>query len=168
MDTPLVLMDSRRIARSVKRMGYEIVEQNTANLPLLLFGINERGFAVAQQLKNVLTEISSIKIDIIRLPIGSDTETKSLPDYELKGKLGIVVDDVIFSGQTMFRALRKIADRLKPAELHTAVMIDRGHRKFPIEAEFCGMKLPTKLNEHVSVEVKNRQVKQVVLQKEPI
>ena len=112
MDTPLVLMDAQRISRSAKRMAYEIVEKNAASRPVVLFGIDHRGFAVAKLL-----------------------ETKN------------------------------ISDNLQPTEIHTAVMIDRGHRQFPIRAEFYGMELPTKVNEHVSVVVEDLDVKKVILEK---
>ncbi len=63
----------------------------------------------------------------------------------------------------MFNALKKISERIQPNEMHTAVLVDRGHRKFPVQAEFCGMELPTKLNEHVSVVVDDGEIQQVLL-----
>jgi pyrimidine operon attenuation protein/uracil phosphoribosyltransferase len=54
---------------------------------------------------------------------------------------------------------------MKPSEIHTAVLVDRGHRKFPVKAEFYGMELPTKLDEHVSVVVENQLLQNVKLTK---
>ncbi len=169
MDTPIVLMDAQRIRRSVKRMAYEIVEKNTSNRAVVLFGIDHRGYAVAKSLEKVLAEITDKDIEAVQLPLKDGDPEQVLADWSseaVKNKLLVVVDDVIFSGQTMFRALKHIADKLAPSEIHTAVMIDRGHRQFPIRAEFYGMELPTKVNEHVSVIVDEMDVQEVILEKD--
>lgn len=168
MDTPLILMDAQRIHRSAKRMGYEIVEQNSSNKPIILFGIDERGYAVAQLLANILSKISEGPVCTVQLAIKTDLseeEFTNLPNQEVESSLPIIVDDVIFSGQTMFRALKKVSAKADPPEMHTAVMIDRGHRKLPIKAEFYGMELPTKHNERVTVKVENMNVRAVELEK---
>lgn len=168
MNDSLILMDTQRIGRSAKRMGYEIVEQNKANYPIFLFGIDQRGYAVAQLLEQVLTTIFDGTVRSFQLSLKNGKTQNvihNIETEEVQGSFPIVVDDVIFSGKTMFRALTAMADILRPEEIHSAVMVDRGHRKFPIQAEFYGMKLPTKSNEHVSVIVEDSQLKEVVLQK---
>jgi len=160
----LVLMDADRVQRSLKRMTYEIVEKNSHNKPVLFFGIDDRGYAMAQALANVLKGITAGKIDFLQLSLKNGDTTEIFETLsKVQDAYIIVVDDVIFSGKTMFNALNEISGHVNPPELHTAVMIDRGHRKFPVKAEFCGMELPTKLNEHVSVKVENGEIKQVVL-----
>ena len=160
----LVLMDANRIQRSSKRMTYEIVEKNSHNKPVLFLGIDERGYAMARELAGVLKGITAGKIEFLQLSLKNGDTNKILETLDkAQDAYIIVVDDVIFSGKTMFEALNEISGYINPPELHTAVMIDRGHRKFPIKAEFCGMELPTKLNEHVSVKVENDEIKQIVL-----
>lgn len=162
----LVLMDMDRIQRSLKRMAHEIVERNGHGKSLLLFGIDDRGFAVAKALGDMLNGITNDKAEVFQLPLKKghpDEVLEKLQKNNTGNKYILVVDDVIFSGSTMFTALNKIAEHLDPPELHTAVMIDRGHRKFPIKAEFYGMELPTKLNEHVAVQVRAQKVEKVVL-----
>lgn len=168
MDTPLILMDTQRVHRSAKRMGYEIVEQNSSNKPIILFGIDQRGYAVAQLLAEILSEIFEGPVRTVPLAVkgvGPEEEFANLAEQEIENSLPIIVDDVIFSGQTMFQALKKVSAKADPSEMHTAVMIDRGHRKLPIKAEFYGMELPTKHNERVSVKVENMNVKAVELEK---
>lgn len=168
MEDSLTLMDSRRIQRSAKRIGYEVVEQNISDHPILLFGVNHRGYAVAQLLEEVLTDIFEGEIRAIQLPLKKDIpqeDFNNLSAQTVTDSLPIVVDDVIFTGRTMFQALKKITDEWKPEEVHTAVLIDRGHRKFPLQAEFYGMELPTKHNEHVSIVTENGEIKEVLLHK---
>lgn len=165
-DNNLVLMDADRVRRSVKRMAHEIAERNVSDRPILLFGIDTRGYAVSQNLANVLAPMFEQKVQAVQLPL-KNGETKNvfmdMKREKSRDKFLIAVDDVIFSGRTMFKALKTISENLDPAEIHTAVMVDRGHRKYPVKAEFYGMELPTKLNEHVSVIVNNTEIQQVVL-----
>lgn len=166
--TNIVLMDNERVARSLKRMAHEIAEQNKENIPVLLFGINERGYAIANELADILVPIFQENVQTFQLLLKKDNggqPFKKIEPETVKESFLIVVDDVIFSGLTMFTALKKITDHVDPSEIHTAVLIDRGHRKFPIKAEFCGMNLPTKRNEHVKVIADAQIVEEVILQK---
>ena len=161
----LTLMTKDRISRSSKRMAHEINERNKEDYPIVLFGINQRGLAVAKDLGGDLSEIMDNRVEVIQLNLEDDVppeEQWSGRAYE-KQHFIVLVDDVIFSGRTMFRALTTIVQQLKPAEIYTAALIDRGHRKYPIQAEFCGMELPTKLNEHVAVMVEAGRVQEVQL-----
>lgn len=162
----IILMDGDRVYRSLKRMSHEIVEQNTADKVIVLFGIDDRGYALANILADILSSIFDSKVKAIQLTRASeeaDRAFKELASTDAHEAFFIVVDDVIFSGQTMFSALKKISGGVNLSEIHTAVLVDRGHRKFPVLAEFCGMELPTKLNEHVSVTVGDGKVHQVSL-----
>lgn len=166
--TNIVLMDSERVGRTLNRIAHEIAERNKENIPVSLFGINERGFAIAGKLADILTPMFPEKAQAIQLPIKKDNGGQPLEKLNpeaAKESFIIAVDDVIFSGQTMFIALKKITDFINPSAIHTAVLIDRGHRKFPIQAEFCGMRLPTKHNERVTVIAETKNVEKVVLQK---
>ena len=162
----LVLMNRERILRSLKRMAHEIAEQNVDDAPIDLFGIDERGYAVAKALENVLNPIVSDEVRLFQLKLKEKGSPPALEDIDLQtNHYFVIVDDVIFSGRTMFEALTTISNSKEPSEIHTAVLIDRGHRKFPIKAEFCGMELPTKLDEHVLVVVKKEHLQTVELTK---
>lgn len=160
----IVLMSRDRIRRSCKRMAYEIAEANPGNRPVVLFGIDHRGYAAALLLKQMLAPLFHEEVEVRALPV-KNSGAQEGSDFSERGQevFTVVVDDVIFSGRTMFRALKKITENGGSSEIHTAVMIDRGHRKFPILAEFVGMSLPTKLNEHVSVVVEEQELQKVVL-----
>jgi len=160
------LMNRERIHRSLNRMVHEIAEKNIDDRPVILFGIDERGFAVANTLSELLMPIFDQNVTSVQLWLKNnevDNTLEQLQSKEVDDHFLIAVDDVIFSGKTMFTALKKISDALSLSEIHTAVLIDRGHRKFPVKAEFCGMELPTKSNEHVSVSIEAEEIKEVTL-----
>lgn len=161
----LTLMTSDRIQRSMKRMSHQINEANKTDRPILLLGINQRGLAVGKLLGKHLNEVIQQKVFIEPLRLDKIIpEDQEWIKKEYDGDLFvIIVDDVIFSGQTMFSALTTVVKELELQEIHSAVLVDRGHRKFPVKAEFCGMELPTKLNEHVKVIVKDGKAREVQL-----
>ncbi|HLR26457.1 MAG TPA: phosphoribosyltransferase family protein [Fodinibius sp.] len=162
----VILMTADRIRRTVQRIAHEVSELNAADHPVVLFGINQRGFTLATMLKELLSGLldTSVTADQLAADEGlfNGDNYASVADGA-NSPFIIVVDDVIFSGQTMFKALRTVISALDPAEVYTAVLVDRGHRKIPVRAEFCGMRLPTKLDEHVSVLTEDNKIKEVVL-----
>ena len=159
----VVMMNRRRIERTLKRMALEVLEQAGSEDYILLVGIKDRGMAVATQLGRYLRETSGFEVEVE--PI--DVESNNSFDQKRQKAPGLVllVDDVIFSGRTFFRALRQISEawETSPDQLFGAVLIDRGHRKMPVEARFVGMQLATKLKEHVEVSVKEGEADRVVL-----
>lgn len=157
----LVLMNKSRIERSLKRIAHQITEDNQGDRQIVIVGINERGYALAHMLKDYLSSLVDSEVACFQLMVSEEQGIEG--DPPLTDKYLLLVDDVIFSGTTMFKALNLLAHEKLPKEIHTATLIDRGHRKFPIFAQFVGMDLPTKLDEHVTVEVENLNVNKVLL-----
>ncbi|HET6528401.1 MAG TPA: hypothetical protein VFG39_06590, partial [Balneolaceae bacterium] len=67
MNNDMVLMSANRIERSIKRIACEISEAHTAGIHLILFGIEERGFAVACMLEDQLSLLGK-QVETIHLP----------------------------------------------------------------------------------------------------
>lgn len=160
----LVYMDTERVMRTLKRMAYQIAESNRENRQVILLGIEKRGYTVAQQLKVFLEEIYGQSFPLVRVTEGMDLEQDpGITASKLQEAYLLLVDDVIFSGQTMFTALNRVYEVFRFNEIHTAVLVDRGHRRFPIQAQFVGLELSTKLKEHVSVILQEEKIQKVVL-----
>lgn len=159
--SPLILMNEKRIQRSLKRIAYQVAEDNRGNKEIVVLGINDRGYAVAGNLETYLSDFAKGEVACHQLVVENDNEVQGATS--LTNKYVLLVDDVIFSGNTMFRALNAIYKEDLPDEVHTATLIDRGHRKLPVYAQFTGMELPTKLDEHVDVIVKDHKPERVVL-----
>lgn len=157
----LVLMNAARINRSVKRMAHQIIEDNKEDKPIRMLGINERGYAVATALESSLSDLAPTHITCERVILEEGNQIQGLSP--LDDGYVLLVDDVIFTGTTMFNTLTVISRKETLSEIHTATLIDRGHRTFPVTAQFVGMELPTKLNEHVSVRLAGHTLKEVIL-----
>jgi pyrimidine operon attenuation protein / uracil phosphoribosyltransferase len=65
----------------------------------------------------------------------------------------VLVDDVLFTGRTVRAALNAICDLGRPAAVRLAVVVDRGSREIPIQADVVGLALPTAPGDRVLVRV---------------
>jgi len=150
-DSPkVVLMDASRMSRSIRRIAFNIVEEFTSG-NLFILGINDRGFSLAERLQKEINSIPKAKCHSARIEV-SESGTVHFPDsIQLDGSYVVVVDDVMFSGKTMQQAVSYVMLTFKPEIISVASLIDRGHRKYPLEPRFVGMTCPTKLSEHVHV-----------------
>ncbi len=137
------LMPKAHMQRAIKRMAYQIIEDHKGTAPIQIYGIHVRGYSLAETLVEALTPISTQPIELFRI------ETTPI-EPNVKAYV-VVVDDVLFSGNTMLNAIKLLTQSHIPAVLRVAVLVDRGHRQVPIHPDFTGLVSPTKFNEHVEV-----------------
>ena len=151
-----VVLEHDRIQRKLRRMAFQLVEENAAEKGLVLVGIAPRGAKLAVRLKQHLEEISALQVDLHELELDKDAPMQSAArfsrgDVDLGGQVVVLVDDVLMSGRTlMYAAAHLITFPLK--RLTTVVLVDRRHRSFPVRADIVGLTLTTTLQEHISVE----------------
>ena len=160
-----LILNSKQIQQKINRIAYEIYENNYDEKEIIVAGIAGNGFILAKLIVDVLKNISAIKTKLIEIvidkknPISTKIEI-ALSEKELQNKVIILVDDVLNSGKTLiFGAKPFLTTPVK--RLTTAVLVDRGHNRYPIKADFVGLSLSTTLQEHITVEI-NKKGKEVV------
>jgi len=148
MSTRIPLLDERALARTLARMATEIVERAHGTDGLVLVGIQRRGVELAVRLKNLIDQAEGSNLELGKLDITlyrDDLQTvgarpvvgeTSLPD--LDGKNVVIVDDVLYTGRTVRAALDECADFGRPRRILLCVLIDRGGRELPIQADIVG------------------------------
>lgn len=162
MKRQIVLMDKARIERSLRRMAIEVWEKLNPEQELVIVGLNERGFATAKLLFDFLKPLhAEAVIELVKYDVKNLTHNKPLP--ECSEKFVLIIDDVIFSGKTMFEAVSAIISAGEPERIEVLTLLDRGHRKYPIKSNITGMTIPTKFGEHVEVMLSKEKPEQVVL-----
>lgn len=161
MSKQYTLMDRARIERTLKRLAIQVLEKSPVSEKLVIIGLNERGLVTANELAGDISEIIDEDVKVHNFNVADNNPGISLPDCS--DKQVILVDDVIFSGKTMFEALSAVASIYDPESIRIAVLIDRGHRKFPLSADLTGMTVPTKSGEHIEVMLKDSKLKEAVL-----
>jgi len=157
----ITLMDQKHIQRTIKRLAIQVWEQMGDADELVVFGLNDRGFATAKELVEYLTPISDQAIQLHRYDVADTGQKDPIPNCTEKAVL--IVDDVIFSGKTMFHALSTICYSNEPTMIEILTLVDRGHRMYPILSELTGISVPTKFGEHIEVILDQGTLNEVVL-----
>lgn len=156
------IMDAEKIKRSVVRMAHEIVEQNRGTEGLVIIGIRRRGVPLGQRLTAIISEAEGtvVPFGIIDITLYRDDLTlltehpivhRTEIPFSIQGKTVILVDDVLFTGRTVRAALDAIMDIGRPKAIQLAVLVDRGHRELPIQADYVGRIVPTSKHEIIEV-----------------
>ena len=127
-----------------------------------VIGIKRRGAVLADRMRNFFTDpeipVGYLDINLYRddfSKIGSHpVVSQTNIFFNIDGKQILLVDDVLFTGRTIRAALDAITDLGRPSKVRLFVLIDRGHRELPIQADFTGQIIRTKVSEMVEVKVK--------------
>ena len=151
-----LILNKAQIAQKIRRMAYEIYEQNYEEKNLVLAGIDSMGLKLSELIKKELEEISELSIHLVRIDI--DKEASSQPQVELSNLPKkddfalIIVDDVLNSGRTLIYALDPFL-KMNLKKIQTAVLVNRSHNKFPIAVDYKGLELGTTIQEHIEVQL---------------
>ncbi len=158
------IMDEVAMNRSITRLAHEIIERNKGVEDVALIGIHTRGVPIAHKIakkikliENVDVLVGSLDITLYRDDL-SEVNDKAVINstsitFDINNKKVVLVDDVIFTGRTVRAAMDAIIDIGRPKNIQLAVLIDRGHREFPIRADYVGKNVPTSKKEVVKVNV---------------
>ncbi len=148
--------------RVLARMAREIVEAEGGTQSLALVGIRTRGVPLAQRLAEEIIrhENAHVPVGVLDITLYRDdlTTISSSPvlkrsdlSFPIHEKTIVLCDDVLFTGRTVRAAIDAILDFGRPKKIRLAVLVDRGRRELPIEAQFTGKKVSTSASEIVSV-----------------
>jgi len=158
-----LILSATQVEQKIQRIAHQILEKNYDEKEIVLIGIANRGYLLAEKINATLQNITAIKVTLHKLklhkdkPLDNDVDFSTNLDY-LNNKSIILIDDVLNSGRTLIYATRYILES-KLKYLTTVVLVDRKHRKFPIKANFVGLTLSTTLQEHISVDFKEGGIK---------
>ena len=157
----MVLILNQKIAeQKLKRMAYEILENNVDEQEIILAGIRESGTVIARNIQDILQGISTFRITLISLYLDKKfpQEVSVSQPVETDDKVIILVDDVANSGKTLLYALKPFLDH-HPRKIQTLVLVDRTHKAFPVKPDYIGLSVATTLQEHIHVEAEDGKVK---------
>jgi pyrimidine operon attenuation protein/uracil phosphoribosyltransferase len=126
----------------------------TGRSQVAIVGILRRGAPLADRLHARLQETwglaHCVRLDLTIKRYADDltllypetrlTENPTHADLDLAGYTVLVVDDVMYRGHSMLRAVEYLAGR-QPAEIRTVVLVDRGASKLPVRTDIVGVRL---------------------------
>lgn len=152
--TAVRILDEVQINHKIKRIAYQIYENNVEEKQIILAGIAKSGFQLAEKLQHELEQISDIKTKLCKVKMDKKNPlseiTTSLPPEEYQDQSLVLIDDVLNSGTTLIYGVRHFLN-VPLKQFKTAVLVDRSHKKYPVKADFKGLSLSTSLNETVKV-----------------
>jgi pyrimidine operon attenuation protein/uracil phosphoribosyltransferase len=153
MSNEIKILSRKQISQKILRLSWEIYENNFDEKELVIVGVGEKGFLLAEELSNNLSKISAISPLLTRLDINSNKSSDKstvLSEKNYKNKVIILVDDVLYSGKTLMYACKNFLNT-SVKKMSVLVLIDRNHNSYPIKADYVGVSLSTTLKEYIKV-----------------
>ena len=155
MNNKIQILDRQQVDRKIKRLAWEIYENNSKEDEIIIVGISGRGEILASRLSKIINQISLIKTKLGTIDLDKDNPIQnevtidlSVADYA--NKVVVLIDDVLNSGKTLMYASKYFLNT-PLNKLFTVVLIDRNHNRFPIKADCVGLSLATTLQEYILV-----------------
>lgn len=150
-----LILDSRQVKQKIRRMAFQIYENNFKERQLVLAGIDGQGYVLAKEILKELEAISPIEAKLVKVtldklaPQQSDV-TLDCDLKEIKKKCVILIDDVLNTGRTFVYGLKPFL-HIEIKKIETAVLVNRSHTLFPIYPIYTGYELSTTIDDHVQV-----------------
>ncbi|MDA3821113.1 MAG: bifunctional pyr operon transcriptional regulator/uracil phosphoribosyltransferase PyrR [Bacteroidales bacterium] len=159
------ILDAESVDRAISRISHEIVEKIKGAGNIVIIGIRQRGDILAARIAEKIKQIENVEV-----PVGAVDITFYRDDYDIKNQIEVhgtdlnfsvddkdvvLVDDVLYTGRTTRAAIDVIIDYGRPKTIQLAVLVDRGHRELPIQANYVGKNVPTSAKEVIVVKLED-------------
>lgn len=156
------LLNQQDFKRIITRMAHEILEKHKGARNLALVGIQTRGDFLAKRLADQIKKIENISPPVGSMDINMyrDDWTKishqpivrpsNIP-FAVDEINIVLVDDVLFTGRTIRAAMDALMDFGRPSRIELAILVDRGHRELPIQADYQGIAINTEHTDMINV-----------------
>lgn len=152
------VIGSAEIERIIARLAHQIVEPQDAQPGLFLMGVRRGGEALAMRLADKIKAMSGAQPPLGFLNINlyrDDDVSHEMPDSlipsDVNGKTVVLIDDVLYTGRTVRSALDAVTDLGRPEAIRLCVLIDRGLRELPVQADYAGRTIATTPDQRVVV-----------------
>jgi pyrimidine operon attenuation protein/uracil phosphoribosyltransferase len=161
---PQVSHNSQQIHAGITRLAEGILDRHPDPKGLALVGVHSGGGLLVRRVESELAGLSNnnLKLDkgLVDISFYRDDWTRltQMPSlratdipFDVNNRDIVLIDDVVFTGRTVRAALDAIFSLGRPDRVELAVLVDRGHREFPISPDYVGLRLPTQRHQSVNV-----------------
>jgi pyrimidine operon attenuation protein/uracil phosphoribosyltransferase len=159
------IMDSHALDLAITRITHQIIEHNRDLSKIGVVGMQTRGVFLAKRINRKINELENVNLTpgVLDVSFYRDDYRRALKKpsikvtdipFDINGINVILVDDVLFTGRTVRAALDALMDFGRPKTIQLAVIIDRGNRELPIQADYTGTIVKTLPNQEVNLKVK--------------
>lgn len=174
-----LLMSAAEIDLALARIAAEIIEKLSPREDFAIIGIRRRGVPLGLRLcekiqstlkrpvLNGVLDITLYRDDLTTIGSRPMLRETSI-EFDINNLSLVLVDDVLYTGRTVRSALDGLVDLGRPRRVQLAVLIDRGYRELPIQADYVGKYIQTAEDEIVEVRLMDEDNEErVVLVKKP-
>ncbi|HPS57400.1 MAG TPA: bifunctional pyr operon transcriptional regulator/uracil phosphoribosyltransferase PyrR [Spirochaetota bacterium] len=166
MASEKTILSSSDIERIISETAEQVVRDFHDMDNFAIVGIQTRGVELAARIrehiekitgkhvKNGILDITFYRDDITtrgKLPVLKET----LIEFNINNKAILLVDDVLFTGRTTKAAIETLMAFGRPHMIRLFVLVDRGGRELPIQADYCGYRVLTAADDLVKVRLKD-------------
>ncbi len=162
-----LILDHQQTLNKIRRIAYEVYENNFEEEEIIFAGIYDTGYLFAEILAAEFQKVAPISHQLIKIKLDKASPTQSdveISDSEMDftNKVIVIADDVLNTGKTIVYSLRPFL-KVPVKKIQVAVIVDRNHLSFPVEATFVGYELSTTVNQHIEVKLETGQPYSVYL-----
>ncbi|MBU4486177.1 MAG: bifunctional pyr operon transcriptional regulator/uracil phosphoribosyltransferase PyrR [Candidatus Delongbacteria bacterium] len=158
------IMDKNKLAKTIKRIASEIIENDPGQYPLVIVGMKTRGEYLANRICAEILKLENIKLekgildatlfrDDFRVNLKVPNFSVNDMPFSIDNKKVILVDDVIFTGRSALAAINALMDRGRPKIIKFAALIDRGLRELPVKPDYIGETIKTLPSQEIRVKL---------------
>lgn len=159
-----MILDNDKILRICNRLSCQIIEQSNDLDHTMLVGIKEKGFEIAEIIKKQITFFSKKDIKLYPIKIQKKIDDRKIIfDHKIpKDCTVFIIDDVLNTGKTLFKSVNYFFN-IGCENIKTIVLIDRDHKKYPVNVDIKGVSLSTNFEDTVRVLSENKKLKAVLV-----
>lgn len=150
-----LILDAAQVKQKIRRMAFEIYENNFKEKSLVIAGIDGQGYVLAKQLTKEVEAVAGMEVNLVKVTLDKlapqqGEVTLDCDSKLVKKKCIILVDDVLNTGRTLAYGLKPFLDT-EVKKIETAVLVNRSHTLFPVYPQYTGYELSTTIKDHVVV-----------------
>lgn len=156
------LLDAQELQQTLEQLARTIAGAAPRETPVAIIGIRTRGETLGRRLIPLLEKagLKTPHFGVVDITLYRDDLTTIGPnavlrgteiDFDLTDMWVVLTDDVLYTGRSVRAALDALIDLGRPQAIRLAVLVDRGRRELPIQADFVGLHEDTEAHHIVKV-----------------
>jgi pyrimidine operon attenuation protein/uracil phosphoribosyltransferase len=161
------ILSEQQLALTVKRLAYQIWENNVSLADTVIIGLQPRGIFLSDRIVHELGRITDpqgirygkLDITFYRDDVRTSLHIANSTDipFSIENRKVVLIDDVLYTGRTIRAALDALLDFGRPSKVSLCVLIDRRfNRELPIQPDYAGKTIDTFVSEKVKVQWKEK------------
>jgi pyrimidine operon attenuation protein / uracil phosphoribosyltransferase len=160
---PNCIMNNIVAQEKLYRMSLQVLEDAVNDKELVLIGLNQRGFFIAEKLHEFLKLEFKGTMQIEQLQINNNLKLteQETPKFNVQNKQVVIIDDVANTGLSFAMAMYLLLPQ-QPNCIKTLTLVERSHKLYPIKINYKGLAIATTLQNHIEVRINNKQIQAIL------